>query len=101
MPNPGKLAEEERERFLQKKMEAYEKARNYSLQNRTVQRYRYVVIEGNNSKVIRTCMELRSDRWEETSSFDKIFNFKWQPVSRGINYETTNSFGTRQLVNHI
>jgi hypothetical protein len=46
-------------------------------------------------------MLLRADRWEETNSFDKLFNFKWQPVSWGINFDAINSFGTRQLVNHF
>lgn len=59
------------------------------------------MVKGNNNGVVRRCMELRKERWEETSHFDKLFNFKWQPVSRGIQFDQVNSFGTRQLVNHI
>ena len=46
-------------------------------------------------------MLLRNERWEETNSFDKLYNFKWQPVSRGINFQVNNNFGTKQLINHI
>jgi hypothetical protein len=46
-------------------------------------------------------MQLRAEHWEETSAFDKLFNFKWQPVSWGINFEAINAFGSRQLVNHF
>lgn len=46
-------------------------------------------------------MELRKDRWQETSSSDKLANFRWQQLSRGIAFDQVNSCGTRQLVNHI
>lgn len=45
-------------------------------------------------------MELRHQRWQETSSFDKLFNFKWQQWSRGVQFDLVNSCGTRQLINH-
>ena len=83
------------------RLDALEKAKNYSIRNKAVSKYKYCIIDGNNSRIIRDCMALRDDRWEETSTFDKIFNFKWQPISRGINYDTVSTFGTRQLVNHI
>ena len=40
--------------------------------------YKYVILPGNNSEIVKECMLLRADRWQETSSFDKLFNFKWQ-----------------------
>ncbi len=46
-------------------------------------------------------MMLRSDQWEETSNSDKLFNFKWLPFSRGVQYSQMNAFGVKQLVNHI
>jgi hypothetical protein len=56
---------------------------------------KYSVCPGNNCNVVRRCMELRHDRWEETSTFDKLYNFKWQQLSRGISYDLVNSCGTR------
>ena len=84
-----------------KKLDALEKARNYSKLNKGVNKYKYSVISGNNSALIKKCMLLRHDRWEECNHFDKLYNFKWQPTSRGINFNQNNNMGTRQLVNHI
>jgi hypothetical protein len=58
-------------------------------------------VPGNNGTMVRKCMALRHDRWQETSSFDKLYNFKWQQLSRGIHFDQVNSFGTRQLINHF
>lgn len=32
-------------------------------------------------------MEMRSEKWEETSDFDTLFNFKWNPISKGIKFD--------------
>lgn len=69
--------------------------------NKTQTRYKFTVCPGNNSNIVRMCMQLRMDRWEETNNSDKIFNFKWQPYSRGIQFDVVNQFGTRQLINHF
>lgn len=45
--------------------------------HRNVTKYKYFIAQGNNSAVIRKCMELRDDRWEETNGFDKLYNFRW------------------------
>ena len=64
-------------------------------------KYKYIVCAGNNSQIVKRCLELRKDRWEETHDFDTLFNFKWHPLSRGIKFEMINTNGTRQLVNHF
>jgi hypothetical protein len=69
--------------------------------NRGSQKLKYFVSPGNNSQVIKKCMLLRSDRWEETNSFDKLYNFKWQPWARGIPFNAVSAQGTKQLVNHL
>ena len=46
-------------------------------------------------------MELRAERWEETSDFDTLFNFKWHPISKGIKFDQVNTHGSRQIVNHF
>jgi len=83
------------------KVEAAERAKEYSLANKGRGKYKFAIVSGNNSGLVRKCMQLRGERWEETNSFDKLFNFKWQPVSWGLNFEVNNSFGTKQLVNHF
>jgi len=99
--SPEIQARLERERILQMRTEAVERAKEYTQANKGQGKYKYIVVSGNNSNIIRKCMQLRSERWEETNSFDKLYNFKWQPISWGINFDANNSFGTRQLVNHF
>lgn len=69
--------------------------------NRIQSKFKYFIQQGNNSGVVRRCMQLRETRWEETNSFDKLYNFRWQPWARGIPFNSINSFGIRQLVNHL
>ena len=45
--------------------------------NKTEHKLKFSICNGNNSSVVRKCMLLRDERWEETNIFDKLFNFKW------------------------
>jgi hypothetical protein len=69
--------------------------------NRSTQQYKFVVMPGNNGNLIKRCLDLRSSRWVETSSYDKLFNFRWQQLSRGLHFDKVNQQGTKQLVNHF
>lgn len=64
-------------------------------------KYKFAISQGNNSNVVRKCLLLRSEQWEETSHSDKLFNFKWLPLARGILYNQMNAYGVKQLVNHV
>lgn len=63
--------------------------------------FKYIICNGNNSEVVRRCMETRHPEWQEISYYSKIFNFKWKPFSNGIRFEQLSLYGQRQLVNHI
>lgn len=39
--------------------------------------------------------------WEDTPSYDSLFNFKWQPFSNGLKFNQISTYGQKQLVNHI
>ena len=39
--------------------------------------------------------------WEETSYYNTIFNFKWQPTSKGIKFDLVSKNGQKQMVNHF
>lgn len=80
---------------MHKYTEAKVLAAGYVQKNKGLQRFKFAICPGNNSNIIRRCMQLREERWEETNSFDKMFNFKWQPFSRGIKFDSVNSFGFR------
>jgi len=76
--------------LLEQAYEAKAQAKIYSLMNKTVTKFKFVVCPGNNSDIVRRCLRLREERWEETGSSDKLFNFKWQPFSRGIQFDMVN-----------
>ena len=63
--------------------------------------YYYSILPGNASYLIQNCMCHRTN-WK--SSFDKttsLFNFKWQELSHGIDYNSLGKNGEmEQIVNH-
>lgn len=62
--------------------------------------YKYIVLRGNNSEVIKRCMRCRVG-WEETAEFNTMFNFKWQQSSNGIKFNQISINGKKQMVNHF
>ena len=48
--------------------------------------YKFIVVAGNNSGLVRKALE-RRDWWIEIPSVHSMYNFKWQPVSSGIKFE--------------
>ena len=48
---------------------------------------KFIVLPGNNSGLIRDAMLRRKLKWEETTSNDTGYHFKWQPVSYGIKFD--------------
>jgi hypothetical protein len=61
---------------------------------------KYIVMPGNNSKLIKESLE-RRDWWQETHPFSSLFNFKWKPDSHGIRFDRLNPSTTKQLINHF
>lgn len=66
-------------------------------QNETL---KYIIMKGNNSDIIRRCMDLRPG-WEETADFNTMFNFRWQQFSKGIKFDQLSINGKRQMVSHF
>jgi len=48
--------------------------------------YKFIVTHGNNSGLIRQAMQ-RRDWWIEIQPNYTLFNFKWQPTSKGLNFK--------------
>lgn len=64
-------------------------------------KYKYIVTQGNNSKLIREAMR-RRPWWVEIPNFNSVFNFKWQPTSHRMKFrELGKGRGVRQIVNHL
>jgi hypothetical protein len=58
--------------------------------------FKYILCRGNNSNIIRRVMQNR-DHWSEfKSTFSTgLFQFKWAPVSKMINFETLSQHGCK------
>jgi len=48
--------------------------------------YKFIVMPGNNSQLIRKALEKRH-WWIEIQPVHSMFNFRWQPVSSGIRFD--------------
>jgi len=49
-------------------------------------KYKFVIAPGNNSKLVREVMQKRN-WWIEIPNYNSLYNFKWQPFSKGIKFE--------------
>ena len=63
-------------------------------------KYKYVIMPGNNSNLIREALARRS-WWIEIPNFNSHFNFKWTPVSNGVNFRDLELKDFKQMVNHF
>jgi len=62
--------------------------------------YTFVIVEGNNSQLVRRCFGTRP-YWKEVVNSSSAFNFKWQPTDQGINFETLRLLKQKQMINHV
>lgn len=105
--------------FMQTRKEALAKYTEIS-KNRFKQdsntRYKYCIRPGNNHWLIQRVFvesgrtepvrdssgNLLFPGWEVSDDqMDSLFNFKWKPVSNGINFDIVGKHGLKQVINHI
>eukprot|EP00347_Sterkiella_histriomuscorum_P014963 403358833 len=107
--NPYEEQQKEYERIQQQRNEARVKYNQLSQNIQSKQLpYKFIIKEGNNHWIIRRILSTRLTnqdtiqvQWEETSNYDSLFNFKWQPFSSGLKYDFLSKYGLKQMVNHI
>lgn len=64
-------------------------------------KFKYIVTQGNNSKLIREAMKTRP-WWVEIPNVDSAFNFKWQPVSYRMKFrDLVKKSPIKRIVNHF
>lgn len=63
--------------------------------------YRYIAIRGNNSELVKKCLDDRNGDWQEIQATNTLFNFKWVPFSKGIRFDYLSGHGQKKLVNHF
>ena len=92
---------EELEKRLVRIRKSYQKNEyNQSLQN--MKTYIYLILPGNASYLVKNCMCHRVNWKEPFSSVTSLYNFKWQQLSYGIDYNALgNIINTKQIVNHF
>jgi len=96
----NKRKEELEKRFVKVRKEYKDKEYDQSVQNKKT--YIYLILPGNASYLIKNCMCHRTNWKEPFSSVTSLYNFKWQQISFGIDYNSLgNIINTKQLVNHF
>ena len=95
-----KRREEIEKRFVRIRKSYQQNEFNQSIQN--MKTYIYLILPGNASYLVKNCMCHRINWKEPFSSVTSLYNFKWQQVSFGIDYNSLGKIlNTKQLVNHF
>lgn len=93
--------EQELRQQLEAKREIKAKYNLLSLNKQEVcELYKYIMLTGNNSDVVKRVMDSRPS-WAQIKSSQTLYNFKWAPVSRQIKFDFLGKHGQKHLVNHF
>ena len=79
--------EEKMERIIRLQKQIKAKYNDISQNLKKEEPYKYVIIRGNNSEIIKRCLDERNGDWQEIPSTNTLFNFKWAPFSKGIRFD--------------
>lgn len=88
-----KYVDDKRTNVLRRKQEILAKYNQISVENKPNEEeglYKYQIIRGNNSSLVQRVLDTRPNWSELENRHLTIFQFKWAPVSRCINYEQLN-----------
>jgi hypothetical protein len=87
----GNHLDDKNAEILRRKQEIIKKYNKMSKDNALVQAddgiYRYSLIKGNNSALVKRVLETRDHLCELDQPHLTLYSFKWTPVSRLINFE--------------
>ena len=87
------------ERLVKIRKSYQEKEIHQSLQNLNI--HFYLILPGNASYLVKNCMCHRTSWKEPFSKVSSLYNFKWQEISYGIEYNSLSRYNTnKQIVNH-
>jgi hypothetical protein len=94
--------EEKMERILRLQKQIKAKYNDISKLKAKDEPYKFVIIRGNNSELVKRCLlEDRNGDWEEIPSTNTLFNFKWVPFSKGVRFDYLSVHGVKKMVNHF
>ena len=88
----GNHLDERTHEIIKRKQEIIKQYNKMSKENRQMQQqddgiYRYSLIKGNNSQLVKRVLDTREHMIELDQPHLTLYSFKWAPVSRFINYE--------------
>jgi len=67
----------------------------------TIKTYTYIVLKGNNSMIIKKCMQHRTNWRQLTDEKSVFYNLKWRPISSGRDFvNLLKSQTEHQIINH-
>ena len=93
--------EQELRHQLEQKREIKAKYNLLSLNKQeTTELYKYILLLGNNSDVVKRVMDARPS-WTQIKSSQTLYNFKWTPSSKQIKFDFLGKHGQKNLVNHF
>ncbi len=93
------IKEDTLERMLRVRKSYQEKEFKQSQQNMNT--HFYLIYPGNASYLVKNCMEHRINWQEPFSKVTSMYNFRWQQLSCGIDYNSLGRKGCKQIVNHF
>ena len=93
------IQEEKSQRIAQIRKEFNERQ---SQNLRDLRAHIYIILPGNASYLVKNCMQHRINWKEPFSVACSLFNFKWQQISYGLDFNNLSKFSSfKQMVNHF
>jgi hypothetical protein len=91
--------------LLKKKLEVMSKYTQMSRLNKEDEEsgvYKYCIAPGNNSVLVKRVLQNRGKHWKKQEiDHLTLFDFKWAPVMKQLNFELIGVHGQKKVVNHL
>ena len=90
-----------KEEFVDKLNSVRKIYREREIKRQNLKCFYYLILPGNASYLVEKCMNHRINWMKPFSKVTTLFNFKWQELSYGIDYDSLGHFqNIKQIVNH-
>jgi hypothetical protein len=90
-----------KEEFIEKLNSVRKIYKEREIKRQNIKCFYYLIFPGNASYLVEKCMNHRINWMKPYSAVTTLFNFKWQELSCGIDYDSLGHFqNIKQIVNH-
>ena len=91
-----------KEDFLKKINNVRKMYKEREIKKQNLKCFYYLILPGNASYLVEKCMNHRINWMKPFSIVSTLYNFKWQELSYGIDYDSLGTFqNVKQIVNHF